>query len=207
MATGSTDDRTGSGLSLRERNKLRTRRSLLDAALQVFAEQGLGGATVESIAARAGASKVTVYSYFPQGREELFRQLYDDINTELLHRAVDLWDQSDGLVDRVTALVRALLEIGARPLVGRFYSIDDPGLEAVLGPVLGHASSTFLRLIAEEIAQCRAAGVLRTDADPHLLARLLVGASRAALGEVAQDPARSDALLGAFADLVRGLLR
>lgn len=206
MTAGAGGDQAGSGLSLRERNKLRTRQAVLDAALAVFAEQGFGGATVESIAARAGASKVTVYSYFPQGREELFRQLYEEINTELLHRATMLWDQSDGLVDRITAALQALLEIGARPLVGRFYSIDDPALEAALSPVLGHASAIFQRKIAEEIAQWHAVGALRTEADPTALARLLVGASRAALGEVARSPGRSEELLTAFADLVRGLL-
>jgi AcrR family transcriptional regulator len=193
-------------MSLRERNKLRTRRSLLDAALEIFAEQGFGSASVEAIAARAGASKVTVYSYFPDGREELFRQLYDEINTELLDRALALWGQSEGLVDRVSALVRALLEIGARPLVGRFYSIDDPALEVALNPVRGHASGTFLQLISTELDRCHDAGELSSTADPDALARLLVGASRAALTEVARRPERADELLEAFADLIRGLL-
>ena len=34
---------------------------------------GYGSATLESIAARAGAAQATVYAYFPQGREQLFR--------------------------------------------------------------------------------------------------------------------------------------
>lgn len=193
-------------MSLRERNKLRTRQSLLDAALEIFTEQGFGSASVEAIAARAGASKVTVYSYFPQGREELFRQLYEEINTELLDRALTLWHQSEGLVDRVTALTRALLEIGSRPLVGRFYSIDDPALEAALDPVRGHASGTFRKLISAELGRHGAARELRSTADPEALAGLLIGASRAALTEVARNPGRSEDLLNAFADLVRGLL-
>jgi hypothetical protein len=147
-----------------------------------------------------------VYSYFPDGREELFRQLYDEINTELLDRALALWGQSEGLVDRVTALARALLEIGARPRVGRFYSIDDPALEVALDPVRGHASGTFLQLISTELGRCHAAGELRSTADPDAFARLLIGASRAALTEVARNPDRSEELLEAFADLVRGLL-
>lgn len=207
MATAADNDRQRPALSLRERNKLRTRRALLDAALAVFAEQGFGAASVEAIAARAGASKVTVYSHFPHGREELFRELYDEINIELLDRALAGWRESEGLVERATALARALLDIGARPLVGRFYSIEDPGLEAALTPVRGHASRTFREMIADEIKRSREAGQLRTNAEPDVLAHLLIGASRAALGEVARSPGRTDELLGAFAELVEGLLR
>jgi AcrR family transcriptional regulator len=46
---------------------------ILGAALEVFANQGLAGARVEDIAARAGVSKGTVYLYFP-GKDELFRE-------------------------------------------------------------------------------------------------------------------------------------
>ena len=106
--------------SLRERNRLRTRRELLDAALKVFAEKGFAGSAVEAIAAEAGASKVTLYAYFPSGRDDLFRELYEEINTELLDRATAAHAHASGLVDRVVALARPLLEIGARPLVGPF---------------------------------------------------------------------------------------
>ena len=42
----------------------------MDAALQVVAEAGFDRATVDAIAARAGASKATVYRYWP-GKHEL----------------------------------------------------------------------------------------------------------------------------------------
>jgi AcrR family transcriptional regulator len=40
-------------------------RALLDAALEAFADKGFHGASVASIAARAGTSKALVYAYFP----------------------------------------------------------------------------------------------------------------------------------------------
>jgi hypothetical protein len=64
----------------------------------------------------------------------------------------------------VTALARALLEIGARPRVGRFYYIDDPALEVALDPVRGHASGTFLQLISPSLA---AATPLANSAAPQ----------------------------------------
>ncbi len=47
---------------------------LLDAALEVFAERGFAAARMEDIAARAGASKGTIYLYFPS-KEAVFEAL------------------------------------------------------------------------------------------------------------------------------------
>ncbi|MCZ2826904.1 MULTISPECIES: TetR/AcrR family transcriptional regulator [unclassified Modestobacter] len=208
MTSSQDAPREGTGrLSLREQNRLRTRRVLLDAALQVFAERGFGGATVEAIAAEAGASKVTLYAYFPAGRDDLFRTLYEEVNEELLDRVAASHGQASGFVDKVAALARPLLEIGARPLVGRFYSNSDPSVEPALAPVRGHASRVVAKLIAEDVAEARAAGVMAAGVEPATLAALLVGASRAALVEVAEDPGRSEELLAGIVALATGLVR
>src|SRR3954470_23055957 len=47
---------------------------ILEAALDVFAERGLGAARLEDIAKRAGLSKGTIYLYFPN-KEALFREV------------------------------------------------------------------------------------------------------------------------------------
>ena len=198
---------TEAPLTLRERNRLRTRRELLDAALKVFAEKGFGGSAVEAIAAEAGASKVTLYAYFPAGRDELFRELYDEINTELLDLAIPAHAEASGLVNRVVALSRPLLDIGARPLVGRFYSNSDPTVEPALVPVRGHASRFYAKLIAEDVADARRSGVMDPGVEPETIAVLLVGAMRAALVEVAADPTRSDELLAGLVALTAGLVR
>ena len=44
---------------------------ILDAARRVFLERGLAGASIDEIAARAGAGKPTIYARFP-GKEALF---------------------------------------------------------------------------------------------------------------------------------------
>ena len=50
--------------------RARTRTALLDAALQVFAEKGVGAAALHEVAARAGISNGSFYNYF-RTREEL----------------------------------------------------------------------------------------------------------------------------------------
>lgn len=193
-------------LSLRERNRLRTRQTLLEAALEVFAERGFGSATVEAIAARAGASKVTLYSYFPNGREELFREIYDGINSALLERAGQLRESRSGAVARVVALAEALIEVAARPKIGRLYSIEDPALEAALDPVRGHASAAYVRWIRVEIEQARTEGRVGGMVDSADLAELLVGAMRAALSGTAKEAGRASGMLRAFETLVSGVV-
>jgi AcrR family transcriptional regulator len=51
--------------------------AMLDAAIELLAEHGYGGLTVEAVAARAGVAKTTVYRRWP-GKDEL---LVDALNT------------------------------------------------------------------------------------------------------------------------------
>lgn len=194
-------------LSIRERNKLRTRQVLLQAALEIFAEAGYGSATVEAIAARAGASKVTVYSYFPQGREELYRELYEQINLELVILADDVYDEPGHFADRIAKLTRALLDVAQQPLIGRFYSIDDSSLDAALSPVRGRASRAWIDYIAKDFKAAKKEGRLRSNAPPQALAAVVVGTMRSTLTEVARGRVKPDQLAAAVDSLVRGLER
>lgn len=205
MAAKAKSDGAPARPSLRERNRLRTRRELLDAALEVFAESGYGSATVENIAARAGASKVTLYSYFPQGREELFRELYEETNDEVIEKVVAVYTRDGEFTSRVVAVTEAVLEIAQRPLIGRFYSIDDPALDEALAPVRGHASHVCADFIAKDLTEAQKAGKVKTTADPEAIGELLVGAIRSALSQVARERAKPADILNAMHALVAGL--
>ena len=56
--------------------RMHTRRSLVDAALQVVAEKGFDRASVDDIAAKAGYSIGALYSNFA-GKDELFLAVFD----------------------------------------------------------------------------------------------------------------------------------
>jgi AcrR family transcriptional regulator len=69
-------------VELRTRDAERTQQEILRAAMDEFAERGLGGARIDGIAERAGVNKRLIYYYFG-GKDELFlavlEQTYADI--------------------------------------------------------------------------------------------------------------------------------
>ena len=95
------------------KKKARTRRALLDAALEVLAEQGEGFSTVE-IATRAGVSHGTVYNYFPD-RDGLIAALVADLVEAYATRAAVEVDEPDPAVRFAIISARALTSAVAMP--------------------------------------------------------------------------------------------
>ncbi len=62
-----------------------TRRRLLRAATEEFAERGLAGARVDRIAAAAGASKPLLYAYFGN-KDDLFDAVYNRVIAEFVRQ-------------------------------------------------------------------------------------------------------------------------
>src|SRR5205823_5618277 len=60
----------------------RTRARLVEAAKEVFAEQGLPDARIADIAERAGVSYGSFYHYF-DSKEALFREIADELDDRL----------------------------------------------------------------------------------------------------------------------------
>ncbi|WP_405162870.1 TetR/AcrR family transcriptional regulator [Nocardia sp. NBC_01499] len=71
--------------------------ALLDAAQEVFAEQGFGATSVPEICGRAGLTKGAFYSNFPD-KEALFLALFDRHNEATLERVRLVLAESAGLL-------------------------------------------------------------------------------------------------------------
>lgn len=65
------------------RNRANTRRRLLDAALEVFAANGFGRSTVESVCERAGFTRGAFYSNF-ESLDELFLAMWEAQSERLI---------------------------------------------------------------------------------------------------------------------------
>src|SRR6478752_7646129 len=78
-------DETG----LRERKKLRTRETIVAAALQLFSERGYQQTTVADIAEAAEVSKGTLFAYF-RSKEDIVFADTEPLRDELRHRSQGL---------------------------------------------------------------------------------------------------------------------
>lgn len=92
---------TGNTHSRRSSNRKALEQKILDAAEVVFAEHGFHGASLESIAERAGLSKQNMLYYF-SSKESLYQSVLKNI--------LDLWIEKMALMEQVGDTPASMLE-------------------------------------------------------------------------------------------------
>ncbi len=65
-------------LSRRERERLRHRKEILDAACEVFAEKGFRRSTIQDVAARSEFSVASIYRHF-DSKEDIYHSIIEDV--------------------------------------------------------------------------------------------------------------------------------
>ncbi len=148
----------------------RTRRALIDAAEQVFAEVGWEAASIVKITERAGVSQGTFYRYFVS-KHAIFDELVDDLNRRV-RRAM-----TEG-----AAKGRTRAEIERHGFEGFFsFTAEHPALYRVIRQA-EFASPQALRRHYERIAHGYSQALARSmeageiaEADPEVLAYVLMG--------------------------------
>ncbi|MFC5827660.1 TetR/AcrR family transcriptional regulator [Nonomuraea insulae] len=156
-----------------QRRNQKSRRAILDTALDLCAEHGYGPVTVEAIAARAGVSKKTIYRWWPSKGAVVLEAL-DDAATP----AADFPDTGDIRADLVTQMEGLLRGLFADPRVGRALTglIADtqhaPDLARDLDQMLIQPRAEQART---RLAKARTDGGIRADADLDLSLELLYG--------------------------------
>jgi AcrR family transcriptional regulator len=76
---------------------------LFEAAARLFEEQGIGGASIEAIAAAAGFTRGAFYSNFKSKEELIFAMLEDHVE-QTVRRNLDLLARHGNLADFIDAL-------------------------------------------------------------------------------------------------------
>jgi len=80
-----------------------TRDKLFEAAARVFEEQGIGGVSIEAIAAAAGFTRGAFYSNF-KSKDELIIAMIEDHVARSIRRNLDLLARHNNLADYIDAL-------------------------------------------------------------------------------------------------------
>lgn len=156
--------------------------AILQAAAQIFAEQGYRAATIDSIAERAGIGKGTVYEYFPN-KQELFFGVFDDYIASMERVAgQSLKLSSATAAAQIRQMIHTVLAMGAEardlfPLVFEFWSASaSPDRRKRVATMFRDTYAKFRRLIADQIRKGQNAGEFDPAANPSRIAAVLVGA-------------------------------
>lgn len=185
--------------------RLETRRKLLAAGTELFAEHGVPNITSTAIARRAGVATGTFYLHFAD-KHELFEELVDDALTEIRAQF-----GHDGLAPRVEAERRAAIE-GMLAVVEQrrdlvravFDRSDDSGMaERIQDRLAANLEPVYAQRFAERGVALHAAAAAQARA--ALLVRVIAwwadhpaGATRADVVDTLLefDPLRGDASTG-----------
>lgn len=147
------------------------RRAILDATRDLIREGGYAAATIESIAARSGVAKTTIYRWWPN-RPTLVVDVVMEVAEESVPRPVGrdpmraLRTELRGIASVSDTLLGKMLT----SLLGE--AQRDPAVRAALIDGIFHPRSAAS---ARAIRQARDEGTLRKDVHPELAVDLLVG--------------------------------
>lgn len=161
----------------------------------LLSERSFEEVTVDDVAQRAGVSRGTIYTYFPDGRDQLLRDAYLRIAERVTESGISERAQHTAFADRVVALASVLARTAASA-EGRFYGMIGPGILGPLSGVTGTASRRFLSMLQEDLTRARDDGLLASDTPVSEIAALLSGSLREIGVVAAREPERVPALLG-----------
>jgi AcrR family transcriptional regulator len=178
-----------------------TKRSILDAATQLFGEQGYAATSLDAITSLAGVTKGALYHHFSD-KETLFRAVFERVQQEISDKAVAEFLQPDSWAALIVGC-RLWINAHLDPAVRQIVLNDARG---VLGWELARSIETRFSAVALRGALRKAmhAGVLeRQPLRP--LALMLTGALSEACLYVsgADDPA---AALDEVSQIIASLL-
>lgn len=182
----------GTGRTLRDRKRDRTRRALIDAAVDLFERHGYDGATIADIAAAADIGTRTFFSYFASKEELLFPDGEARVHAAIA--AIAAREPHDRPVD---VLLRALRDVGAAgtepdDLVDRVAALRLRLIQTVPA-VRGRALQLQLRAQREIAAHLHRAFPEELDAvGAAALVGAFIGAVSGALQLLLDDPAALD---------------
>jgi AcrR family transcriptional regulator len=148
----------------------RARQRVIAAALELLAEHGLPGFTMEAVAHRAGASKTTVYSRWPT-RTLLLIDAMDSASPPLPVPSSD--GLRDALIELVSGMQAKLSEKVFPRLMAAF--IDAAEQEPALREMQVGLTQRRRQPVRQVLTNARHRGEIRDDADIELAIDLLTG--------------------------------
>jgi AcrR family transcriptional regulator len=177
---------TSQDWNTRRSDARRNHERVLNAAIEVFTEQGLD-ATIPEIAARAGVGKATVYRSYPT-KADLIRaiaELHVTQIREVIAEAADYEDAYQGLEHFITTVMSRLAH--DRLMVEIFSDLSDSGAE--LPEPTSDPDDRHAAMMQDLLERASKAGQVRADVTEMDFKVLVGGAARSLITMEVDDPA------------------
>ena len=141
------------------------RQRILNAATQVFAEEGLRGARTRKIARLAGVNVASIHYYFGT-KEELYQRIIRPIFTMMMNRVKGASQSSDDPRQCIEAVVDAYFDLlRDHPEMPRLMMWDlvDGGIaiEKVIKPILNEEKIVFSQRLQEVVQKGQSMGIFK----------------------------------------------
>jgi TetR/AcrR family fatty acid metabolism transcriptional regulator len=157
------------------------KKTILRAAIDVFAQKGYHGCRISDVAKEAGVAYGLVYHYF-KNKEQLLQSVFESGWGGFVNRVRDVVARESAVDEKIAGVVRVAFEA---------YRIDPGGVKVLIleiarnpsGDAVNRASAftDVLQLSASVFAQGQAEGSIRPELNPILCSALLFGAVEMAL--------------------------
>jgi TetR/AcrR family transcriptional regulator, fatty acid metabolism regulator protein len=152
------------------------RRTILDAAIRVFAEQGFFAARTRDIAAAAGIAEGTIYLYF-DGKDDLLLSAFREKVDEFSRSMEPLLESEIPFAERLTHLIRMQFDgIETQPELATVLLLETRHSSKFYGEPVRDVLRTYARIIDELLGRGVAEGSLRPDLEIPLARRVVIGA-------------------------------
>ncbi|MCG2586052.1 TetR/AcrR family transcriptional regulator [Massilia sp. TS11] len=156
-------------LSRRVQNRDKLEADILAEAVQVFAETGYEGASIATIAERAGLSKQNLMYYFPT-KQALYQRVLDGVLDDWLERMDVLAHAEHAPEDALRAYIAAKLSFSReQPAASRVYALEVIGGAKLYGAQISARVLPLVRKDLEVFERWIAAGRIAAVNATHLL--------------------------------------
>lgn len=149
--------------STREQKKKKTKKAILEAAIELFGTNGFEKTSISQLAKKAGVGKGTVYSYFNTKQDIL--QAYCDDELEYIHEQLtSKSDQNTHVLDQMVTIFMAEFEYLRRnPEFGRLYMQEIVFPKKELLEKHNEQENKYFEMIFPIIKSAQQRGELRQD--------------------------------------------
>jgi len=149
---------------------------ILDAAVEVMAENGYFNSTVSAIAARAGVADGTVYLYF-KSKEELLRTAIDANFNRFHEQVLERFKTLQGPREQLEYIARLHLETStANRSMAILMQTEMRQSAKFIAEFSHHHLVKYIQLVREVVRRGQAEGLFRKDVSDGVVAHCMFGA-------------------------------